>query len=174
MKKPVIAAVALVAVLALAGCATNTHTGTSNAGSNKTPSSTPAEQKSGNLAFGDTATYKNGVSITVSAPQAFTPGQYSSGADQKENVIFTVTVKNGSKANYKPDLINAQVSSAGTEGEGIFDSDNALNGTPQTVVLPGQTVTFKDGWSIADATKITYEITPDVVNADSAIFTNVG
>lgn len=110
-----------------------------------------------NATFGQTVTYKDGLAITVSEPVPFTPGQYAAGAEQAANVLFTITVLNGTEKNYEP-LLYSTVSSGGTEGEAIFDADNALDGAPTTIIPAGKSVTYKAGFSVADPNKIVFDM----------------
>lgn len=164
--------VASVLAIILAGClhlptANVSNTDPSHAAA---PSSDPAPADE-NAAFGDAITYSDGVSISVSAPAEFTPSQYAAGADQAHNVVFNITITNGSDTNLEP-AVYTRVSSGGVEANSVFDTDKGLVGGPTTVVLPGKTVTWKEGYSIADPADIVLQIAPSF-DYDDSIFTNV-
>ena len=178
--------IAIASILFLAGCSTAPSSSSGPAdeaaagsSSEATPSfaSAPATEEAediGNLAFGDAATYPDDISISVSAPAPFTPGEYASGATQAANVVFSFTITNGSAENFEP-YTYAQVSSGGVEGESIFDSGNPvgeLTGGPTAVILPGGTVTWMQAFSVADANALTLQVSPNFEYED-AIFTNV-
>jgi hypothetical protein len=129
----------------------------------------PADTNSG---FGDAVTYTDGVSISVSAPAEFAPTQYAYGADQAYNVLFNLTITNGSDANLEPSVYS-RVSSGGVESTAIFDTDNNLNGGPTTVILPGGTITWSEGYSVADPASIIFQVAPSF-DYDDSIFTNAG
>lgn len=101
------------AVLVLAGCGATaapakdctaagvmyTHTGTNRpAATQAAPTSDPAPAPStpDTAAFGSTATYPDGLVLTVSKGTAFTPSQYAAGTTGfKSFVKYTITVVNG-------------------------------------------------------------------------------
>lgn len=134
----------------------------------------PAPPAVGNLAFGDTMIYEDGVELTVSAPEPYTPGEFAAGADQAANLVFTLTITNNSTENLDP-LPFPQVSSGGQESSQIFDitGDGAEIGLPPTnVILPGESVTWTSAWSVADPNSLTMQVSPGIMYED-AIFTNV-
>ena len=181
MRKIVFSTVAVAALLTLSGCvpalsSTSPASGPDESSESSGPSPEPsfaespdAEEEVGNLAFGDAVAYADNVSISVSVPAAYAPDEYAAGNDQAHNVAFTVTITNGSTENVEP-AAYASVSSGGVEGSQIFDS--ALSTSPTTVLLPGQTVTWVEAYSIADPASIVFQISPSF-EYDSTVFTNV-
>ena len=125
-------------------------------GASSAPSAAPADT---NFKFGQTVTYKDGLAITVSAPAPYTPSDAAAGATQASNIVFTITVKNGTTKNYDP-AIYTTVSSAGTEADSIIDIGDSTLNVPTTTILAGQSVTYKDAYSVADATKLVMDIEP--------------
>jgi hypothetical protein len=110
--------------------------------------------------FGQVVTYDDGMQISVSEPESFTPSANSAGADQEENLSFTVTIFNGTTADYDPFPVST-VTSDDIEASLIIDPDNEMEGLPPIDTIPaGQTVTFVEGYSVADATDLTYDIAP--------------
>lgn len=130
-----------------------------------------AEEELGNLAFGEAATFDDGVSISVSAPAPFAPSEYSAGAVHPNNVAINITITNGSDANYE-DYAYSTVTSGGAAGSQIFDSQNGITGPPSGAILPGQTISWTEAWSVADPNAIVYQIAPGF-SYDNVIFTNV-
>jgi hypothetical protein len=124
----------------------------------------------GNLAFGDAATYEDGLSISVSAPAALTPSEWALTGAQPHNVQFTVTVTNGTTANFDG-YVFITATSGGAAAEEVYDSENGLGGSPSGVILPGQTITFPVGFNVADPASIVLSVTPGF-DYDAAIFTN--
>ena len=45
-------------------------------------------------------------------------------------------------------------------------------GSPSTVILPGQSVTWKEAWSVADPNSLTMQIAPSW-DYENAVFTNI-
>ncbi|SFR83503.1 Protein of unknown function [Agromyces sp. CF514] len=126
------------------------------------------------LAFGDTMAWEDGLELTVSAPETYTPTEFAAGADLAANLVFTLTITNNTTENFEP-AVYSRLSSAGQEGSQIFDmpADGTQIGIPPTtVVLPGESVTWQEAWSVADPNSLTMQITPNFDYAD-AIFTNL-
>lgn len=164
---------ALATSLLLTGCSTG---GAPSGDKAPAAASTPAAKatpKSTTAKFGEVYKYDDGVTISVSAPVAFKPGQYAAGADQAQNIMMTFTIVNGSAKNLNP-LAFPKVSSASVEASSVFDSENtALVGfAPTTVILPGGKSTWTEGFSVADATKLIVQFSPAPFKYDDAIFTN--
>jgi len=133
------------------------------------------EPESGILAFGEAMTWQDDVSLSVSAAAPFTPTEYAAGADQANNVVFTLVITNGSKEALEPSVYS-RVSSGGVESSSIFDSGNPagdIMGGPITTILPGQTIQWLEAYSIADPASITFQVSPGFEYED-AIFTNIG
>jgi len=126
---------------------------------------------SSNASFGETVTYDDGLAVTVSAPEAFTPGEYAVGADQAANVVFTITIANGTSENYDPSFAYPSVSSGGVEATDIYDSDSALD-QPRTAVPAGQSVSWKAAFSVADPGAVVLQISPDSFDYDDVVYQN--
>lgn len=137
-----------------------------------TDSALPEEAPSGaDGAFGETITYDNDVSITVSAPVPLTPSETAFGADQANQLLFTVTIVNGSAENLEPSVY-ATASSAGVAATDIYDSGNAagdVGSSPTTTILPGGTATWLQGFSVADPSDLVLQISPSF-DYDDVIF----
>lgn len=138
------------------------------------PVAEPAPEPVGNLAFGQAMVWDNGVELSVSAPEAYTPSEYAAGADLPHNVVFTLTILNNSTENLEP-FPYERLSSGGQEGSQIFDimgDGQDVGIAPTTVILPGESVTWRSAWSVADPNSLTMEIAPSF-EYDDAIFTTV-
>lgn len=128
--------------------------------------------------FGDVVTYKDGVSISVSAPTPFTPSNldYFPLAEGETAVVFKVVLTNNSTEPLEPGAI-AQANSGGKPATYLADAGNPEYGDiglfPTTTVLPGQTLEWYTGFGVADVNDITLEIAPAPIEYDNAIFTNV-
>jgi hypothetical protein len=126
------------------------------------------------LAFGDTMVWDDGVSMTVSGPEPFSPSDLSAGADQAENLVFTLTITNDSSENVQP-IVLSTLSSDGTEATRIFDvgaEGGQVGIPPTTAVLPGESITWREAWSVADAASLTMQTSPSF-QYEQVIFTNV-
>lgn len=128
--------------------------------------------------FGDVVTYKDGVSISVSAPTPFTPSNldYFPLAEGETAVILKVVLTNNSDKPFEPSAL-AQANSGGKPATYLSDYANPeygnVGGFPTTSILPGQTLEWFVGFGVADPADITLEISPTPFEYDNAIFTNV-
>jgi hypothetical protein len=168
--------------LALTGCMI-TPTGTSvNPPASHAPRSSPtatlpypspsAEAAALNPKFGETESYEDGVTLTLSAPQPLTPSDYAAGATNPVNLRFTITIHNGSSKNFSPALVSVTASSGGKEGSQIFDSGaNNLGMHPSTDVLPGGDISWDVGFSVMDQASTIVQIRPGMAYQET-IFTN--
>ena len=126
--------------------------------------------------FGEVVTYEDNLSVSLSQPAQYTPGEYAQGVvDGQTPVVFKVVLTNGTASAVDP-YTYVSVSSAGAESSTIADVMNPEFGdiglAPTTKVLPGQTVEWYVGFSIADMANITAEVQTGF-EYESAIFTNI-
>ncbi len=171
---PSIAAAAALA-FALAGCGGVSATTTtsapvgdnrpaSTAGSTAAAAATSAAASSGVAKFGDTYSWKDGLAVTISAPEAYTPSQSAAGAQAgQQAVAFTITIVNKTSEPFDPVLFHVSAQSGNTEASAIYDSGN-IGSTPTTKLLPGREVTFKVAFSVADPGDIVMEVRPDITH----------
>ena len=174
---------AFVAVLGLAGCGTSGEvTDGSASGSNRPADSATNEEAAAtetseaaakNPVFGETYTFENGVAVTISAPQPYTPSEYAYVGEPAPAafVAFDVVVVNGSAENYDPTMFTATMQSANVESEQVFDSENGIEGSPTTTVLAGREAAFKMAFGAADPADLVMEVSPGF-EYESVIFTS--
>ncbi|MDP9421143.1 MAG: hypothetical protein M3P53_13560 [Actinomycetota bacterium] len=118
-------------------------------------------EQSSELSFGETFTYENGLSITVSAPEPYTKSDTGAGAeDSAAQVKFDVTVVNGTSERYEPALFSTTLQSDNAEGDAIFDSANGINGAPSTVLLPGREASFAIAYGVSNPADLVLEVSP--------------
>ncbi|WP_382304240.1 DUF4190 domain-containing protein [Herbiconiux sp. UC225_62] len=121
--------------------------------------------------FGQVVTYDDGMEISVSEPTPFTPSANAVGTDQATNLQFTITIVNGTAADYQPFSFST-VTSGGVAASLIIDPDNGIEGLPPVDTIPaGQTVTYVEAYSVADANDIVYDVAPGF-EYTTARFTN--
>lgn len=171
----------LLAIFALislfAGCSTKTsiasdpQTSSAVAPSAQTPPPVNEYAKH----FGETITWTDGSSISVSDPSPFVPTEYAAGLTPGTTpVVFEIVYTNNTDKPYDP-IMWPQVSSGGVESTSISDLSNSLGQVgfvPTTTVLPGQTVKWYQAFSVADPSNITLVISPDSFG-EKGIFTNI-
>jgi hypothetical protein len=120
------------------------------------------------LAFGDTQAWDDGVSMTVSGPEPFTPSDLAAGADQAEDVVFTLTITNDSSENVQP-VVFSRLESDGVEATRILDvgaEGGQVGIPPTTAVLPGESLTWREAWSVADSASLTLQTAPSFTYED--------
>ena len=137
MKKLPLALVSVAALtLLLTSCG-------SSAGSKvgTTPIATESAKATG--AFGSPLAIGGGVTVTVSNPVAFKPGQFASNyfAGQVPNK-FDVKVSNGGAAALDLSGISITAASGTNSCVDLLDGDNGINGAPSDPVAAKSTVTF--------------------------------
>ncbi|GAA1814393.1 DUF2510 domain-containing protein [Agromyces neolithicus] len=137
----------------------------------------PGAPVEGELAFGETMTWDDGVALTVSAPEPYTPSEFALGATNASNVVFTLTLTNNSSADLQPLPLPA-VSSGDQEVSQIFDIGSDVIGTgddvgfpPAATIEPGESVTWRAAWSLDDPSSLTMQVAPSFLYP-SATFTN--
>ncbi len=123
--------------------------------------------------FGDTYTYDDGLSVTISQPEEFTPSETAFGGEEFDTHLqFEVTIENETGEDYNPDLSHISASSGGQEGDAVFDSSQGLDSPPSTTLLDGQSTSYSVGFGVNDAEDVTVEYSSiDFENLrDSVIF----
>lgn len=110
--------------------------------------------------FGAAYTYKDGISVTVSAPKPYKPSEYAAGAEKyKSFVSFEVRLVNKTGSSWDPSVFSATVQSNNEEGEQVFDE--GTEGAPDTKLLNGREVKFTIAYGVANPKDIVMEVNPD-------------
>lgn len=126
------------------------------------------EANSGEIAFGETWTWDDGTSVTVSEPEPFTPSEYSAGGEgYDEHLLFTVTVENGSGGPLDLGLFTMTMQSGRSEADQVFDYDAGLEGSPYTTLLDGRTVEFEAGFGVEDPDDLVLQLAPTFDHDDA-------
>lgn len=145
------------------------------------PSADPAPEQpqadAGSLAFGETMTWDDGVALTVSAPEPYTPSDFAVGATGANHVVFTLTLTNGSAEDLQP-LPLPTLSSGDQEVSQIVDVSSDVFGPgddvgipPTATIEPGGSVSWRAAWSVDDPSSLTLQVAPHLLYP-SAAFTN--
>lgn len=162
--------------LVLTGCSIDTSGGSSPDKATPSYAAKPTakpEKKDGPLKFGDAMTWNDGLSLSISEPVPFTPGEFAMGKGDN-NIVFTMVLTNNTKKAFEPSPY-ITISSGGSEAVGIFDMSNPvgnIGNIPQTTILPGQSITWLEGFAVKDLSSITLEATPSF-EYKKTIFTNL-
>jgi hypothetical protein len=138
----------------------------------------PGAPVAGDLRFGETMTWDDGVALTVSVPEPYTPSDFAVGATRENTVVFTLTITNNSTEDLQP-LALPTLSSGDQEVSQVFDIGSDVIGPgddvgipPTATVEPGGSVSWRAAWSLDDPSSLTLEAAPSF-SYPSATFTNV-
>lgn len=128
-----------------------------------------ANTQSGVAKFGTAYAYKDGLSLTVSAPQAYKPSQYAAGTEGFTTFVsFQVRLVNKTGKAWDPSLFTATVQSGNKEGSQVFD--DTMQGAPRTTLLNGRESEFTVAYGVADPKDIVMEVQPDMLAHDPVVF----
>ncbi|MGW7412534.1 DUF4190 domain-containing protein [Streptomyces sp. NPDC054863] len=133
-------------------------------GADKGAAAADGRSKGKALAAGDSAEYEDKLTVTVSRPKPYTPGEYAIG-HTKGNKAYTVTVvvENRGTAKFDATLVTATARAGqdGVNAEQIYDGEKVGAGFSGTL-LPGKKATVKLAFDApATAKNLTVEVTPD-------------
>jgi len=130
--------------------------GSSNSDS---PSASPSEEPP--IAFGQTKTFDDGLSVTVGTPVGFKPSDYASAGKAPVYVKFQVTLHNGSGKTFDPSSFSASLQSGSTEEDEVYDSGKRIGDTPDTKLLDGRNAVFWIGYGAESATDLVLDVSLD-------------
>lgn len=162
-QRTLIAATAVTAVLAMGGMTacvpeepTKEKNGSSSEGSEKSENDAKDEEKKddGPLAAGDTASYSNGLKITVSKATAYTPGEYAAGhTDGNKAYKVTVSLENTGEKKIDINLVttSARAGEEGAEADKIFDNEVGTGFSGK--LLPGKKATAEFAYDTPPSAK---------------------
>jgi hypothetical protein len=110
--------------------------------------------------FAQTITYDDGLKLSISEPVPFEPSPEARGGGQTAAVTITITLHNGG-AEEVPLRASSSVVSKGTPASVVVDAANGLSGVPPVgSIAPGQTVSYSEGYSVADASEVVVLLEP--------------
>ncbi|ARX87167.1 MULTISPECIES: DUF4352 domain-containing protein [Streptomyces] len=142
--------------------------------SEPSPESEPdgaAESKDDTLGLTGTAVYENKNEVSLSSFSRGVSGPYAS-PERTPYVKFTLKLKNGTDKVIDMSALSVlcQYGHEAKDGEQIFDSENGLDGPPQTHLRPGRSITATLGCELPTSQKhLQIEVTPDF-ETEAAIF----
>ncbi|PRZ05210.1 hypothetical protein BCE75_108192 [Isoptericola sp. CG 20/1183] len=130
-----------------------------------------ATNAGGVVGFAETYTYADGLAISVSAPEEFTPGEYAVGVEGEGTpVVFEVTIENGTGAVFDPSLMYPVVASAGTESEAVYD--DGIDMLPSSKVQPDKSLTYTVAYMVADPSDVQVDLEPGFLEYDTLTVTS--
>ncbi|WP_432066535.1 DUF4190 domain-containing protein [Streptomyces sp. C10-9-1] len=125
---------------------------------------TEDKAKDETLTAGDSVVYDDDVTVTVSAPKAYSPSEFAIGhtAGNKAYQV-TVVIENAGTEKFDSTLTtaDARAGEGGVEAEQIFD--DTVGGGFEGTIAPGKKATVVYGFDApADAKSLTVEISPGI------------
>ena len=179
-------ALALGAVVAMAGCAAQPEvvSGQAEAADEPTALYTPppvptqqiyappvSQQQTAVGQLGvDTVDYPDGLQVALSTAHVYKPGRWSAGHDNAVGVRLEITITNNGSEAFDPSLFLVNASYADQPASQIFDSQNDISGAPQTTLLPGKSIKFPVAFSIPEGPgELQVDVQPSFSH-DSAVF----
>jgi hypothetical protein len=157
------------AAMILASCASTSSEPTDepSAGTNRptaeqttaAPDPEPTTAPPSELAFGQTATFDDGLQVSVSAPDDYA-FEYADDPTMDGGLpaylIWTVTVVNGTTAPYDPTMFLASVQSDNIEATDV----SWMLDYASTSILPGREGTFTVAFGVNNAADLVMQVTP--------------
>ncbi|WP_165987788.1 DUF4352 domain-containing protein [Streptomyces sp. YIM 98790] len=122
----------------------------------------PAEADEGFLAAGETHVHPNGLEVTLSAAEPYTPGEYAEYTGRPHKTTVTVT-NNGTEETEIIFLFSARAGDAGVEAPEIFDSE--LTAEPRGTLKPGRTFTGEVAFDVPEGAGF-IDVTVDPLDID--------
>jgi len=159
---------------------TVTETASVNGGDTPAPEEEAAEEApaasedtdDGVYSLDETVTYESDVEVTLSGFERTVSSEYAM-PEKTPYARFTVKVKNSGTKTLDTTLltVNCSYGKDGRSSESVFDSDTGLDGTPQTKLLAGRSISVPWGCELPKGEKlIQIEVAPDF-DSETAIFT---
>jgi len=109
-----------------------------------TPEATETSAAATAANFGAPVDLGGGVTVTISAPAAFKPGDFASNYLPGQLAdLFTIEVKNGGKAALDLSTVAFSATTGGNFCTDLLDGDNGINGAPTDPVAIGGSISFK-------------------------------
>lgn len=130
----------------------------SNSESSSSSSSVSAAPASTTGNIGDTYTWEDGVSVTISQPESFTPDKYFTPKDDsmKDYQKYKITIKNDSDQAVDATLFSMNGISGGKSVENVYGED--LERAPSAKIQPGKSVTFTSGFLMEDHNDVSFDV----------------
>jgi hypothetical protein len=175
----VIAAIAISAAATLAvddalsgsdvSTSTDGDSGSSAAAGTGDAAGDEAASDDGVYAFGDTVTFEDGSTLVVEAPIKFRPKGFAAGGEAfPAHVKYKATFTNNTDEVFDPGLTDGSVSSAGVEGDSVYQ--DGLD-APDNPVLPGKSVTWWMGYGVQDPADTQLTVRLGFLDYEDVIFT---
>ncbi|HEX6342618.1 hypothetical protein [Umezawaea sp.] len=100
-------------------------------------------EASPHTAFGAQHVWTTGLSITIAQPKSLQPSS-TAFPQAPRMAVFSVTITNGSKTEYRPTQLSIRALSNGRSAQEVIDSVQGLNGIATAVreLPPGRDTTF--------------------------------
>ncbi len=113
--------------------------------------------------FGQTVTWDDGISLSISAPETYEPTEAAADSDGfDEAVKFVVTVTNDTQESFSLLFVITEVTSGGADGAQIFDYGEGLGLSFEDLPV-GEEVDIDQAFAVEDANDVVITVTPDLL-----------
>lgn len=167
-----------VAFLAIVIAVANSTHGTISQASAGAGDRSAAASPSHTATWGQRYAWPDGIAVEVAAPVAFHPSEAAAAAAASSGTIqraveFTITVVNGTHANYAFNtmIMDRSVQFNSADANAITDLDQQIGTSFESTVLPGQSYTYKLAYAVTPAPGTVQMEFTESVGGDTAIFT---
>jgi len=121
--------------------------------------------------FGETATWDDGTTIKVSAPEVITPSSYVEVPEGWSALRFEVTMVNNS-GDTMQFLFRSFLTSGGVDGEAFLDAGSDIKWPSDPYIPNGESVTFLIGFTAQNPEDVELQVSPDLgLNYGKVAFT---
>lgn len=100
------------------------------------------------ITFGEPFEFEDGLSVTVSRPEEFTPSSKAIKGDEDNYVKFTVSVENGTTKKFNPADVTVTVTSGGGQAGDVIDKKQKMSLAPVGPVKPGGRISWVQGFGV--------------------------
>jgi len=121
--------------------------------------------------FGQTFTWDNGLSVTISKPKPYQPTELASFDKAPAYLAWDVTLVNKTGKTYDPSMFSTTAQSGDVEAGGIYDEPK-LRPTPSTPLLDGRQARFQMGYSVQNPRDVVMQVDSGDFELKPVIYTN--
>jgi hypothetical protein len=138
-------------VLVLTGCSGDADKGSDGPASAANSSAEQVRALGGDsVAFGEAYRYEDGLTLTISGPEEFTPSPKAKTGGEGNFVKFTLQVDNGTAKKFKPASVTVTVTSGGGQAGDVLDKKQGMTLAPGKPVKPGGQISWVQGFGVID------------------------
>jgi hypothetical protein len=100
--------------------------------------------------FGEPFEFKDGLTVSVSGPEEFTPSAKAIKGGEENFVKFTLKLGNGTAKRLDAASVTATVTSGGGQGGDVIDQEQEISLAPGKTLRPGGQISWVQGFGVQD------------------------